>query len=258
MKKEKVISIIKNAIESHEVWIKHGQILIDGLNLENAQAPLSCEDCEFHLWFNSNGKKLRNFSWYTEINNIHTKFHKSYSVLYYESMRMYNPKTRAELIERFNDLELRYNSYQKLLNEVHEELDDMIVADYEDKLADEEIQIEKPEVAVADCVNTNKNKNEAEEKTPEINDSVVLGTQKISTEKQEVEELKADLEKPIDLNDNTKKVENDSIEVITKDAVIEMQSEHATPPVDLNKTKLLQRKASHQLIVLILTTKDRF
>ncbi len=73
MNKEKVISIIKNARESHEIWIKHGQILIDGLNLENAQAPLNCNDCEFDLWFNSNGTMLRNFSWYEEVNEIHVK-----------------------------------------------------------------------------------------------------------------------------------------------------------------------------------------
>lgn len=237
MKKEKVISIIKNALESHQGWIEHGQVLIDGLNLDTAQAPLSCDDCEFHLWFNSNGTRLRNFSWYEEINDIHTKFHKSYSVLYYESMRMYNPKTRTELIERFNDLELQSNSYQKLLKEVHAELDEMIVADYEEKLVDEEIQSGKREaleVANTQFVSTNE---EVEEPTPEIKDSVDLSAENINAEKQEVEELKADLEKPIDFDDKTEKSNDNFNEDITKNGVIEMQTKHSTPTEDIKQSE---------------------
>ena len=237
MKKEKVISIIKNALESHQDWIEHGQVLIDGLNLDTAQAPLSCDDCEFHLWFNSNGTRLRNFSWYEEINDIHTKFHKSYSVLYYESMRMYNPKTRTELIERFNDLELQSNSYQKLLKEVHAELDEMIVADYEEKLVDEEIQSGKREaleVANTQFVSTNE---EVEEPTPEIKDSVDLSAENINAEKQEVEELKADLEKPIDFDDKTEKSNDNFNEDITKNGVIEMQTKHSTPTEDIKQSE---------------------
>jgi len=236
MKKEKVISIIKNALESHEVWIKHGQILIDGLNLDTAQAPLSCDDCEFHLWFNSNGTKLRNFSWYNEVNDIHNKFHKSYSVLYYESMRMYNPKTRKELIERFDELELQSNAFQKLLKEVHEELDEMIVSDYEDKLVDEEIQDDSREGLVAtntEVFTTDKKVEEKpEEKTTDIKDSVKLSQ---SEEKLEVEELKADLEKPIDFDHTFEKDDDYSKEDtadFTNDAVIEMQTEHSNPTSD--------------------------
>ncbi len=214
MNKEKVISIIKNARESHEIWIKHGQILIDGLNLENAQAPLSCEDCEFDLWFNSNGTKLRNFSWFKEVNKQHEKFHKSYSVLYYESMRMYNPKTRAELIERFDELELQSNQYNKLLKDVYAELDEMIVADFEEKLVDEEIQTEKNKVK--------------EDFNTEKKESVLSVENKLkhqTIEKQEVEELKAELESPISFENESEKPTVYAIDDIAKDTVIEIQSE---------------------------------
>ncbi|WP_299875885.1 hypothetical protein [uncultured Cocleimonas sp.] len=268
MKKEKVISIINSAIESHEVWVKHGQILIDGLNLDTAQAPLDCEDCEFHLWFNSNGTRLRNFSWYKEVNDIHTKFHKSYSVLYYESMRMYNPKTRAELIERFDDLNVHSNAYQKLLKEIHEELDDMIVADFEEKLVDEEVVIEEEHPSAADSKVTEdvkadtkatEDKNVAEKEDDHDSshehksDSIEITPVNIEeshdqeNDKQEVEELKADLAKPVEFNKTEKLdspidyLDNNNSELdiddIPEDAILEMNASQHIPTVEINNNE---------------------
>ncbi len=202
MKKEKVISIINSAIESHAVWIDHGQILIDGLNLENAQAPLNCDDCEFHLWFNSNGTRLRNFSWYNEVNEIHAKYHKSYSTLYYESMRMYNPKTRAELIERFDDLELQSNLYQELLKEVRDELSHMEEADYEKKLVEEDTQslaCDNSQVATQVTESAEANEAKPNKDTKESSETDVSAE---TNEKQEIDALKADLAKPVVFGDN--------------------------------------------------------
>jgi len=134
MNKEQVIEILQHAHEDHQTWVRHGQILIDGLNLENAIAPVKCTDCEFGLWFYAEGTELQNFAWYKEIKEIHDKTHESYNVLYFESMRMYNPKTRTELIKRFEDLEKNSSELLGKLEETQEYLSNILDTEFEEQL----------------------------------------------------------------------------------------------------------------------------
>ena len=134
MDKQQVIEILQHAHEDHQTWVKHGQILIDGLNLENAIAPVKCTECDFGLWFYTEGTELQNFPWYKEIKELHDKTHQSYNVLYFESMRMYNPKTRVELIKRFEDLEKNSSELLGKLEETQEYLSNIFDTDYEEQL----------------------------------------------------------------------------------------------------------------------------
>ncbi len=162
MNKEQVVAIIQSAHQSHQKWVEHGKILIDGFNLDTAEVPVKTIDCKFGMWLDAEGSEMRQFPWYQEIKELHEKTHKSYSILYFESMRKYNPKTRIELIECFEDLENNSNELLIKLEETQKYLKNIFDTEFEEILcktdhpasqsdvSDEESQENSGKTAVTD------------------------------------------------------------------------------------------------------------
>ena len=149
MNKQLVIDAVRAAKEYHFDLVDQGQILIDGLNTDSAMPPEDCTECHFGKWFyTEEGSTLRDFVWYTELKQQHEELHSSYSVLYYESMRMYNPKPRNELLERFTTLILKRNALSKKLDEVESILEKISDTEFVENLVEAlavEEQVEETE-----------------------------------------------------------------------------------------------------------------
>jgi len=130
MEKKEIIDVLREAQISHSSLVNDGQILLDGLNLETIEQPVDPEDCKFTTWFNDNDIFLNYFPWFQGLKDIHDKILSKYRVLFFESMRKYNPKTFGQLTESHESLKDEYSLFHKISNEIITEMEVMSEDDY--------------------------------------------------------------------------------------------------------------------------------
>jgi len=122
MEKQEIISFIEDVRVSHDDWLEQGKIILDGLNLDRLEEPVRYSECDFSHWCASNKNKVSAFSWFEELQQLHEQLHKTYSDLFYDSMRKYNPKTMGELLELFESLKSESVLFKNKLDEIESEL----------------------------------------------------------------------------------------------------------------------------------------
>ena len=125
MDKQEIISILQQARVSHAFLLNDGQVLIDGINLDKVEEPIKCDDCQFSQWYLEHESKISTFTWFQELKETHINLHNKFSVLFFESMRKYSPKTLDQLLVRFEALKSEADLFNAKLDEVEEELEHM-------------------------------------------------------------------------------------------------------------------------------------
>lgn len=105
VKKITAIESIEEARKESEKWLSCGQMLLDGKNMEQAQEPVSSDECALGLWIYSEEQTYKEEPWFKEIVSLHKSSHEAYSKLYHETLKIYNPKTHGELQAYFIELE---------------------------------------------------------------------------------------------------------------------------------------------------------
>ena len=125
MDKQEIISILQQARVSHDILLNDGQVLIDGINLDKVEEPIKCDDCQFSHWYVEHESKISAFTWFQELKETHINLHNKFSVLFFESMRKYSPKTLDQLLVRFEALKSEADLFNAKLDEVEEELEHM-------------------------------------------------------------------------------------------------------------------------------------
>ncbi len=122
MNKLEIIYILQSVRDSHSFYLNDGQVLIDGINLDRLEEPVKCEDCHFSHWCEEHQNEISAFPWFQELKENHIELHNKFSVLFFESMRKYNPKTFDQLLVRFETLKSEANTFNGKLDDIETEL----------------------------------------------------------------------------------------------------------------------------------------
>ena len=122
MEKKEIISIIKDVRISQDSWLNQGRIILEGINLDRIEAPVEHTDTEFGQWCITNQDKMYSFLKFNDLQELHESFHQTYSNLFYDSIRKYNPSTIDQLQERFESLKSDSNDFHAKLDEIEAEL----------------------------------------------------------------------------------------------------------------------------------------
>lgn len=125
MDKQEIISILQQARVSHGFMLNDAQVLIDGINLDTIEEPIKCEDCQFSQWYVENDSKVHAFTWFQELKESHINVHNKFSVLFFESMRKFRPKTIDQLLVRFEAFKSEADLFNTKLDDIEEELEHM-------------------------------------------------------------------------------------------------------------------------------------
>jgi len=80
--KEKIVTILRNAISGHKKWVENALGLIQGLPLDKSQVPVNGTECAFGEWYYSDGQSLRDLPGFKEIESLHDKLHAKYREIF--------------------------------------------------------------------------------------------------------------------------------------------------------------------------------
>jgi hypothetical protein len=144
--RESTIGIISSARESSEYCVKQGAILVECVDLHEADIPLGVTDCKFGKWLESHRVGLNNFIWYMDLQKSFDKFHKVYCELYYGAVRKYNPKTKDQLEQCFMRLKIESKILSSKLDGVKNQLLELSDTDFKERYAIPEIKITAKEL----------------------------------------------------------------------------------------------------------------
>ncbi|MEH6455230.1 MAG: hypothetical protein V7749_02845 [Cocleimonas sp.] len=132
MQKQEIINVLREVRDSHIIWVKQGKIIVDGINLDRLEEPVAYDECDFSHWCESSKNKISAFSWFDEVQEIHTKLHQVHSDLFFGSIRKYKPKTINELVESFELLKTESKSFKEKLDQAESDLYKMSDDNFED------------------------------------------------------------------------------------------------------------------------------
>lgn len=135
MQKQEIINVLRELRDSHVSWLRQGQIILDGINLDRLEEPVGYDECDFSQWYISSKNKTSAFSWLCEIQEMHENLHQSYNDLFFGSIRKYKPKTISELIKGYEDLKSVSKVFKEKLNDTESKLHKMSDASFEDLVA---------------------------------------------------------------------------------------------------------------------------
>jgi hypothetical protein len=101
MEKKDVVSTLRGAAVSHKKWVGNALALIEGVPLEKDKVPVNSTECEFGIWYYSDGQNLKDIPGFKEIEKPHNKLHRTYmeifGILYGEESK---PSFFSKLIGR--------------------------------------------------------------------------------------------------------------------------------------------------------------
>ena len=143
MNKQEITSIFEEARASHKYFLIDGQVLLDGINLDRLEEPVKHEDCDLTHWCKSHVDEISTFPWFQELKVSHTNLHNKFSVLFYESMRKYNPKTFDQLLERFEALKSESETFYSKLDEIESEIMLMSEDEFNKTMSDHAQELDK-------------------------------------------------------------------------------------------------------------------
>ena len=83
MKKEEILTKLRDAKTSHIKWVQRAKFLIEGLDIDKNAIPVDSTECSFGKWFYSDAQKLNslrnnNIENMDKIAQLHTELHNIY------------------------------------------------------------------------------------------------------------------------------------------------------------------------------------
>lgn len=155
MNNTKALENIEEARNEIKKWLDDAKSLLSGdMTEHNIQEPVSCTDCSFGVWLQSEEQSQKGKIWFDEIAYVHRKSHEAFSTLYHETQRIYNPKSCDELQEYYSHLEMRSNALVDILAEAEEWLREETVVEVKTQqdtiIEDIKVDLEIPPFDIAD------------------------------------------------------------------------------------------------------------
>jgi len=151
--KTKTITRIQNAVDSHTLWLDQAKLLVEGKSTHTVRKPIACTECEFGVWFYSEGQLLNSFPWFKEVDALHKEFHEAYRTLFERADEVYDEKTLDKLKGCFSSLEVQSGLLVDKLEKIKTVLEEISDEVFEEKsnataINSEEV-IEEPSVEEA-------------------------------------------------------------------------------------------------------------
>ena len=81
-KKKELIGKLRDAKKAHRRWVSNAQILMQGVPVKNDQLPLNETECGFGHWYYGEGRALRRYPVYRNIEAPHTALHATYMQIF--------------------------------------------------------------------------------------------------------------------------------------------------------------------------------
>ncbi len=133
MKKQEILKVISDARSAHEAWIDQGPFIADAINLDGLIEPSSYDESDLYTWLKKNKSSISAFEWFKELEQVHVQAHYSYSDLFENATRKYNPKTRDELLEEFKIVKTDVVDFNNKLDQIEDsisKMSDSVYLDY--------------------------------------------------------------------------------------------------------------------------------
>jgi hypothetical protein len=126
--KSEILRAFKLAKQSHLEWVVHGARLMVDIEQDDSKKPIMCTQCDFGLWYQSNGIHIKRLPGLKRIASFHEDFHHAYKALYYQKFdrriskkerKLFIKKTnkpadsQTSLKSKFRILKLRYDALEK-------------------------------------------------------------------------------------------------------------------------------------------------
>ncbi len=126
--KSEILRVFKLARQSHLEWVVHGARLMVDIDEIEAVKPLLCTQCDFGVWYQTDGRHITKLPGLKRIALYHEDFHLAYKALYYKKFdrrsskrerklfsRKFNKPADSEttLRDKFEILKLRYDVLEK-------------------------------------------------------------------------------------------------------------------------------------------------
>ena len=86
------IESLRDARAAHQKWIGYGEKLLDGIDLQYVQAPLSSSECAFGRWFYKERDQIKHIQGFRDIEKLHEQFHRIYESLYFNAPKVHKSK----------------------------------------------------------------------------------------------------------------------------------------------------------------------
>ncbi len=127
-KKSKIIMVFKCARQTHLEWVVNGARLMVEIDESQAIKPMVCTQCDFGIWYRTEGVHITKLPGLKRIASFHEDFHHAYKALYYKKFdrraskkerKLFNKKrnnpadSNTTLKDRFEVLKLRYDVLEK-------------------------------------------------------------------------------------------------------------------------------------------------
>ncbi len=127
--KSDILHVFKCAKQSHLKWVVHGARLMVDIDESDAKKPQLCTQCDFGVWYDSEGRHITKLPGLKRIARFHQEFHLAYKTLYFKKFdrreslkdrKIFNKKFNATmsvsettLKDKFEILKIRYDALEK-------------------------------------------------------------------------------------------------------------------------------------------------
>lgn len=126
--KSEILRVFKLARQSHLEWVVHGARLMVEIDESESKKPTLCTQCDFGLWYQTDGIHITKLPGLKRIARFHEDFHHAYKALYYKKFdrrlskkerKLFNKKvnrpadSETTLKDKFEVLKLRYDALEK-------------------------------------------------------------------------------------------------------------------------------------------------
>ncbi len=92
MNTTEILTSLTAAKEAHLPWLDYGMAILNGEDLLYVQAPVTCTDCNFGLWFYTEANSLRQIDGFQQIEKLHAEFHNKYDILFTHAHEAHKPR----------------------------------------------------------------------------------------------------------------------------------------------------------------------
>jgi len=151
MEKEDVLNHLRIAKAAHIKWLQKAKLLIHGLDIKKDCIPVDCTECNFGIWFYSEGQMLNALAnnpseAMASIESLHFKLHEVYldiyDIYFDQSKRSFFTKLFGEKRKKVSDSQSKiatdyYITMEQISKELLEEinlLEKRLIAVSEDKI----------------------------------------------------------------------------------------------------------------------------
>ena len=125
MNKHEIVNALNDVLTIHDNWANQRSLIADAINLDGLIEPVDYEETDLQIWLKANKSSISAFSWYKELQQSHVKAHYSYSDLFENATRKYNPKTRDDLLQEFELVTKDISELKHTIEKIEKDITEM-------------------------------------------------------------------------------------------------------------------------------------